>query len=94
MHLNEATFVYKNMHVATDSNFRKINFDSRNKISQRITKNGLMYIYVYFLKTAFGQKSVSVTDENLWISIPMDIRKSNTIATFKSHMYQHLLEHQ
>ena len=30
----------------------------------------------------------------LWNSIPMNIRNSNTIVTFKSHMYQHLLDHQ
>ena len=32
--------MYKNLNVSTDSNVKKINFDLRNKVSQRITRNG------------------------------------------------------
>ena len=38
--VNEASFVYKNLYVSADSNVKKINFDLRNKVSQRITRNG------------------------------------------------------
>ena len=32
--------MYKNLCVSADSNVKKINFDLRNKVSQRITING------------------------------------------------------
>ena len=31
--------MYKNMYVSADSNVKKINFDLRKKVSQRITRN-------------------------------------------------------
>ena len=40
MRLNDASFMYKNLYVSADSNVKKINFDLRNKVSQRITRNG------------------------------------------------------
>ena len=33
MRLNEASFMYENIHVAADSNVKKIIFDLRNKIN-------------------------------------------------------------
>ena len=37
--------MYKNLYVSADSNVKKINFDLRNKVSQRITiETALMYI--------------------------------------------------
>ena len=45
MRLNEASFMYINLYVSADSNVKKINFDLRNKVSQRITiETALMYI--------------------------------------------------
>ena len=44
LRLNEASFMYKNLYVSADSNVEKISFDLRNKVSQRITRNCLMYI--------------------------------------------------
>ena len=38
LRLNEASFIYKNLYVSADSNAKKINFDLRNKASQRITR--------------------------------------------------------
>ena len=38
--LNEAYFMYKNLYASADSNVKKISFDLRNKVSQRITRNG------------------------------------------------------
>ena len=93
LRLNEASFIYKNMYVSADSNVKKINFDLRNKVSQRITRNGFD-VHVDYRRTAVGQKAVLVSGAKLWNSIPMNIRNSNTIVTFKSLMYQHLLEHQ
>ena len=83
----------KNLYVSADSNVKKINFDLRNKVSQRITRNG-SDVQRDYRRTAVGQKAVSVTGAKLWNSISMNVRNSNTIVTFKSHMYQHLLEHQ
>ena len=40
LQLNEASFMYKNLYISADSNAKKINFDLRNKVSQRITRNG------------------------------------------------------
>ena len=68
------------------------NFDLRNMVSQRITKNG-SDVFTDYRRTAVGQKAVSVTGAKLWNLIPINIRNSNTIVTFKCHMYQHLLEH-
>ena len=39
LRLNEASSMYKNLYVSEDSNVKKINFDLRNKVSQRITRN-------------------------------------------------------
>ena len=39
LQLLEATYMYKNLFVAADSN-AKINFDLRNKVLERITRNG------------------------------------------------------
>ena len=93
LRLNEASFMYKNLYVSADSNVKNINFDLRNKVSQRITRNG-SDVHIDYRRTAVGQKTVSVSGSKLWNSIQMNIRISNTIVTFKSHMYQHLLEHQ
>ena len=40
LRLNEASFMHKNLYVSADSNVKKINFDLRNKVSKRITRNG------------------------------------------------------
>ena len=40
LRLNEASFMYKNMYGSADSNVKMINYDLRNKVSQRITRNG------------------------------------------------------
>ena len=85
--------MYKNLYVLADSNVKKINFDLRNKVSQRITRNG-SDVHIVYRRTAVGQKAVSVSGAKLWNSFPMNIRNSNTIVTLKTHMYQHLLEHQ
>ena len=92
LQLNEASFMYKNLYVSADSNVKKINSDLRNKVSQRITRNGYD-VYIDYRRTTVRQKAVSVSGAKLWNSIPMNIRNSN-IPSFKSHMYQHLLEHQ
>ena len=84
--------MYKNLYVSADSNVKKINFDLRNKVSQRITRKG-SDVHIEYRRTAVGQKAVSVSGAKLWNSIPMNIRNSNTIVTFISRMYvQHLLE--
>ena len=93
LQLNEASFMYKYLYVSADSNVKKINFDLRNKVSQRITRNH-SDVHIDYRRTAVGQKAVSVSGAKLWNSIPMNIRNSNTTVTFKSHMFQHLLEHQ
>ena len=85
--------MYKNLYASADSNVKKINFDLRNKVSQRITRNG-SDVHIDYRRTEVGQKYVSVSGGKLWNSIPMNIRNSNTIVTLKSLMYQQLLEHQ
>ena len=83
----------KNLYASADSNVKKINFDLRNKVSQRITKN-CSDVHIDYRRTAAGQKAVSVSGAKLWHSIRMNIRNLNSIVTFKSRMYQHLQEHQ
>ena len=84
LRLNEASFMYKNLYVSADSKVKKINFDLRNKVSQRITKNG-SDVHIDYQRTAVGQKVVSVSGAKLWNSIRIIIINSNTIVTFKSH---------
>ena len=85
--------MYKNLCFSRFKCEKRINFDLRNKVSQRITRNG-SDVHIDYRRTAVGEKSVSVSGAKLRNSILMNIRNSNTIVTFKSHMYQHLLEHQ
>ena len=85
--------MYKNMYNSADLNVKKINFDLRNKVSQRITRNG-SDVHIDYRRTAVGQKAVSVSIAKLWNLITINIRNSNTIVTFKRHRYQHLLEQQ
>ena len=84
--------MYTNLYVSADLNVKKINFDLRNKVSQRITRNG-SDVHIDYRRTAVGQKAGSVSGAKLWNSIPMNIGNSKTIVTFKSHIYQQLLEH-
>ena len=49
--------MHKNLYVSADSNAKKINFDLRNKVSQRITRNG-SDVHIDYRRTAVGQKSV------------------------------------
>ena len=51
LRLNEASFIYKNLYVSADSNVKKINFDLRNKVSQRITTNG-SDVHIDYRRTA------------------------------------------
>ena len=93
LRLNKLSFMYKNMHVSADSNVKKINFDLWNKVSQRITRNS-SDIHIDYHRTAIGQKLSQYQVQGYGIWSLLNIRNSNTIITFKSHMYQHLLEHQ
>ena len=86
--------MYTNLYVSADSNVKKINFDLRNKVSQRITTRNGSDVHIDYQRTAVGQIAVSVSGAKLCNSIPMNNRNSNAIVTFKSHMYQRLLEHQ
>ena len=86
LRLNEASSMYKNLYVSADPNVKKINFCLRNKVSLRITRNG-SDVHIDYRRTTVGQKAVSVSGAKLWNSIPMNIRNSNTIVSFKSHMY-------
>ena len=49
--------MYKNLYVSADSNMKKISFDLRNKVSQRITRNG-SDVHIDYRRTAVGQKAV------------------------------------
>ena len=75
LRLNKASFMYKNLKDSTDSNVKKIYFDLRNKVSQRITRNGFD-VHIDYRRTAVWQKAVSVSSAKLWNSIPMNIRNS------------------
>ena len=77
--------MYKNSNVSGDSIVKKINFQLRNKVSQRITRSG-SDVHIDYRRTAAGQKAVSVSGAQLWNPIPMNIRNSNTIVKFKSYM--------
>ena len=70
---------------------------SYSVVSLKIVFILMIYIYIkdylyeqWKISPAVGQKAVSVSSAKLWNSIPINIRNSNTIVTFKSHMFQHL----
>ena len=88
LRLNEASFMYKNLHVSANWNMKEINFDLRNMVSLRITRNG-SEVHIDYRRTAVGHKAVSVSGAKLWNSIPMNIRNSNTNHRYvhKSYMY-------
>ena len=52
-HLNEASFMYKNLYVSADSNVKKINFDLRNKVSKRMTRHR-SDVHIDYRRTAVG----------------------------------------
>ena len=56
--------LYIKIYVSADSNVKEINFDLRNKISQRITRNG-SDVHIDYRRTAVGQKAVSVSGAKL-----------------------------
>ena len=56
--------MYKNLYVSADSTVKTINFDLRNKVSQRIIRNG-SDVHIDYRKTAVGQKAVSVSGPKL-----------------------------
>ena len=77
LQLNDASFIYKNQYVSTDSNVKKINFYLRNKVSQRISRNGSAGCTTYRLiieQQLWDKETVSVSGSKLWNSIPMNIR--------------------
>ena len=49
--------MYKNLYVSADLNVKKIYFDLRNKVSQRITRNGLDVSTYRLSKNSRGTKS-------------------------------------
>ena len=51
--------MYRNLYVSADSNVKKIYFDLRNKVSQRITRNG-SDVHIDYRRTAVEQKAVLV----------------------------------
>ena len=55
LQLNEASLMYKNLHVSADLNVKKINFDLYNKVSQRTTRN-CSDLHTDYRRTAIGQK--------------------------------------
>ena len=71
--LNEASLIYKNLHGSEDFNLKKINFDRRDKLSLRITRNG-SELHTCYRRIAIGRKAVSVSEAKLWNSIPMNIK--------------------
>ena len=71
--------MYKNLYVSADSNVKKINFDLRNKVSQRITRN-CSDVHIDYRRTAVGQKAVSVGRK----AVEFD---PNQYQKFKYHRY-------
>ena len=51
--------MYKNLYVSADSNVKKINCDLRNKVSQRITRNG-SDVHIGYRRTAVGKGCLSI----------------------------------
>ena len=94
LRLNEASFMYKKPYVSAESNVKKTNFGLRNKVSQRITRNG-SDVHIDYRITAVGQKAVSVSCAKLWNSMPMNIMEKFKYHRYvQTSMYQHLLENQ
>ena len=87
--LNEASFMYKKLYVSADSNVKKINFGLRNKVSQRITRNG-SDVHAYRLSKnssgiksclSIGRKAVEFDPDKYHAEIKIPSLRSNVICT-------------
>ena len=63
--------MYKNLDVSADSNVKKINFNIRNKVSQKITRNR-SDVHIDYRRTAVGQKAVSVSSRRKAVEFDPD----------------------
>ena len=79
LRLNEASFIYKTLYVSADSNVKKINFDLRNKVLQRIQKR--LRCTCRLSKNSSGTKSCVSIGRN---AVEFD---PNKYQKFKYHRY-------
>ena len=79
--LNAVSLMYKNLYVSADSNVKIINFDLRNKVSQKITRNG-SNLHVDYRRTAVEPKAVSQ-----YRAQSCGIRSADEYQKFKYHLY-------
>ena len=94
LRLNEASFIHKNLHVSGDvANVKNINFDLGNKVSQRITRNGSDIHHIDYRRTCSSQYWAQ---SRMCMEFDPDKYQKYKHHRYvqKSHMYQHLLEHQ
>ena len=75
------THPYKNLYVSADSNVKKINFELRNKVSQRITRNG-SDIHLDYRRTTVVQKAVCLSIGRKAVEFDID-----DYQKFKYHRY-------
>ena len=52
------------------------------------------FLKVLFALTAYYEKSFSVTGPKLWNALPLEIRKSTRLSTFKTSVKKHYLNKQ
>ena len=72
--------MYKNLYVSADANVKKIKFDLRNKVSQRIT---IETARLEYRRTVVGLKRCPCIGRNAVKFDPDEYQNSHTIAPFK-----------
>ena len=89
LQLHQASLMYTNLHALADSNAKKINFDLRNKVSQRITIETALIYKQIIIEEQLQDKTMShVSAAKQRNSIPMNIGNSNIICTNTSATHQ------
>lgn len=91
--LQESTYVFNRLSIPQISNVTKINFQRRDNITNRSTRNS-NDLYVNYKNTKSGTKAISVSGARIWNQIPLNIRNSTNIYSFTTSMIQHLADMQ
>ena len=85
--------------------FKSLNDQAPEYLSSLLTKssetnaknlrsNEQEFLKVPFSRMAYYEKSFSVTGPKLWNGLPLEIRKSTSLSTFKTSVKKHYLNKQ
>ena len=62
--------------------------------TRNLRSNKQEFLKVSFVRMAYYEKSFSVTGPKLWNALPLEIRKSTSLSTFKTSVKKYYLNKQ